>query len=122
MVKIIYDSNNKEESQIIEDYFFYKYYVNSFSSDWKFLSEEYEKSDHFERLEIDKRIIKELNPIQFKRAVKIHKKIYNQNMQRFINENYFISDILFGDIDGAKILKHELIREFKPKINNLNID
>jgi hypothetical protein len=34
MVSITYDINNSIEQQMVDDYFFYKYYVESLKFDW----------------------------------------------------------------------------------------
>jgi hypothetical protein len=111
MVKITYNENNAEEVKLVEDYFWYKYYVKSVKFDWKEYLKDYNKLTHQEQLNKHEIIKQHLNKYELKRAIDIHKRIYNKDMHKHINFNYLISDIM--TVDSTKILKHELIRKFK---------
>lgn len=110
MVKITYDENNKEERELVKDYFWYKYYVSSLKFDWGHIDLTCDFQRRLENLGIIK---KHLNKYELKRAIKIHKNIYSKDMKRHINWNYFLSDNLLSSINCVKILKYNLTRNFK---------
>jgi hypothetical protein len=113
MVKITYDENNKKEVQIVEDYFWYKQYVESLIFDWGEKLSEMQKLKYDERGEIKEIVLNHLNKSELKRAIEIHKGAYTVNTNIQMNANYFLDDLL--EIGSTKILKYQLIRKFGEK-------
>lgn len=74
MVKISYDSDNKEDCEIIDDYYFLKYYSKSIVSDWKkFYDENINFKDENEILQI---IYNHLNKTEYERLDKAFQKFF----------------------------------------------
>ena len=111
MVKITYNENNAEEVELIEDYFWYEYFIKSLIFDWKEYLKDYNKLTYQEQLNKHEIIKKHLNKYELKRAIDIHKRIYQKDMHKYVDFDYLISDIM--TVNSTKILKHELIRIFK---------
>jgi hypothetical protein len=112
MVKITYDLNNAEEVKLVEDYFWYKYFVKSFKFDWGEYLKDYYKITYQEKLNKHEIVKQHFNKYELKIAIDIHKRIYGKNMHKHINFNYLISDII--TFNSTKKLKHKLIE----KLNN----
>lgn len=73
MVKITYDLDNSEDVQMIDDYYFVKYYMKSIRDDWKQYTDidNKWKYDCEDKDKILRMIINHLNPVEFKRLCKI---------------------------------------------------
>jgi hypothetical protein len=87
ITKITYDLNNKEDVDMINDYYFLKYYINSIYFDWiNTLRVTDEINEDI--------IIKHLNKTEFERLVKILEKYF------FIPKkwDFTIEDILYDII------------------------
>ena len=110
MVKIEYNENNKEEKELIEDYYFYKNYINSIRFDWQ--GYYFDEVATIERIKI---IINHQNQTEFLRFCKIHFNITNPNCQfQFVkclsNYQILLSDIFFTKPE--KIFKKIIINRF----------
>jgi hypothetical protein len=115
MVKITYDENNKEEFQMIENYFWYKQYVESLLFDWGEKIAEAETMYKPEKLEILQLVINYLNESELKRAIEIHKGIYSKNITKRVDAYDFLADIVRLRYKPTKILKNQLIQKFGEK-------
>jgi hypothetical protein len=113
MVRISYDEENKEEVKLIEDYYFYKYYVETVKSDWLNFIKEALKLPYPEKNAKLDIVINHLNKYELERAVIVHKNVYANNMKRHISKYYFLSDI--SAFNPVKIIKNNLIRTLKKK-------
>ena len=72
MFKISYDSNNKDDCELIEDYYFLKYYTKSIVSDWKnFYDENINLKTEDEIFQI---IYNHLNKTEYKRLNTVYRK------------------------------------------------
>ena len=103
MVKITYDENDEKSVKMIEDYFWYKYYVESLISDWGKEIKKYNDMEHDKRMEGYKVIENHLNKYELKRALTIHRFVYSDRMKHIINLNYLFSDIV--SFNCIKVLK-----------------
>jgi hypothetical protein len=110
--KITYDLNNAEEVKLVEDYFWYKYFVKSFKFDWGEYLKDYYKITYQEKLNKHEIVKQHFNKYELKIAIDIHKRIYDKRMRKHINFNYLISDII--TFNSTKKLKYKLIE----KLNN----
>lgn len=80
MVKITYDLDNLEESEIVEDYYFFKYYIKSLNFDWaKFYDEMRSYENGKNKDEITQIIMNHLNKYEFQRFLKITKRFMFDN-------------------------------------------
>ena len=90
-IKITYDLNNKQESKLIDDYYFFKSYITDLIFNWGnfYLSKDY-----------DPLIIKyHLNKIEFKRFKKLYQKIliYHYGYQITLNKIDIFIDLFLRD-------------------------
>jgi hypothetical protein len=111
MVRISYDEENTKEVKLIEDYFFYKYYVETVKSDWSYFIKEALKLPFLEQKAKFDIVINHLNKYELERAVIVHENTYCYDMKKHINEYYFLSDITA--FNPVKIIKNNLIRTLK---------
>ena len=99
-----YDRNDKEEQKLIEDYYFYKNFVEVLRNDWKeFYFDRYDKEKY--KIIIDN----QAEPL-FKRALDIHRDIYYSGYEK-MPKYIFIDDIILARPE--KCYKYHLINKFK---------
>ena len=105
MVVITYNESNKEELELIEDYFFYEYYCRSLRFDYGVKLKNSYKFDDYKTI-----LNKGVNKIEYKRACKIHKKIYYDNQYKRMPDWFFLDDVI--RTKPEKIYKYKLIARF----------
>jgi hypothetical protein len=109
MVKITYNLDNKEESEMVDDYFFMKYYLSSIHDDWKqylnYCFDEYNTASD----EIINTIFGHLNEIEFNRL----KYIFEYRLcQKFENDVQIFNLIFYYFEIVNSTFKKNLIKEF----------
>jgi hypothetical protein len=106
-MKITYDSNNKEDVQMVKDYYFAKYYMKSIYFDWKNSGLTKLKQMHI--------IKNHLNKKEFKRLIKILHK--NFCFHRPETKKLLLTMITFKNFSLLHMfyLKNKLIKLFGEK-------
>ena len=108
MVVITYNESNKEELELIEDYFFYEYYCRSLRFDYGVKLKNSYKIDDYKTI-----LNKGVNKIEYKRACEIHKKIYYGFNYKNMPEWFFLDAVIKSKPED--VYKKYLIRKFGTK-------
>ena len=114
MVKITYDLDNKEEVELVDDYFFTKFYMKSIYDNWKQYNDldNRWKYDYEDKEKIIQNIIKHLNPYEFKRLCEI----VDSYAILGYNKEYETIDLILTQCDFfLKCHKSHLVRKFGDK-------
>jgi len=120
MVKITYDDDNKKERELVENYYFYKYYVKSLEFDFKNYKNEVSSNNHF----ILNIIKSHCNPVELQRIIDIHRYVlinceYCSYVNIMSDDELFIdlikSTLMFKNWYNVSSFKHLLIKAFPYK-------
>ena len=133
-MKITYDLNNKEECEEIENYYFYKDYLESLLFDWKNMvkmltDDDWDKKPyaiHIDPLEFDEMLgeqlhnilliaIKHQNYHQFKRLTHIYVKYFNYEHDYIYDEKYIFLNIICCAKLNIKQYKKYLLNKYGEK-------
>lgn len=123
MVKITYDDDNKKERELVENYYFYKYYVKSLEFDFKNYKKEVLSKNHF----ILNIIKNHCNSVELQRVINIHRYVL-MNSEYGLYGNIMCDDDLFIDLLYSTLMfknwynvssfKYLLIKAFPYKEDN----
>jgi len=116
-IKITYDLDDEKQSQMIEDYYFFRYYLKSLLFDWNHIKLNYGIGDEERRINIINIIMSSLNKVEYERFKNIYKMLIDYEYFGEYNDEY--DNITDHEIlEESLFLSNDMITRYKCFLNS----